>query len=458
MVTLLYSSSSFEERCPDKVSARGWLAMATGLNLAFAVCMLICKPPWPHGLSWPGRFRAGAVYIALSCLAGAFGNWVAMPRRASGEFGVLLRGALRGWVFLPSVALLIQRQSLLAQVIASAAAVLMAVYLFPFTSEGAVAIEAEGNLRAELFTTEVPIGSSSWTPFAISMLWGVAIASAVAGRMMVATLCLATAMYLLALQIASAVKRVQAHNAARKREDRIYILITAAFLCVLMGLSNPAILQSPLFTGIGTLRAPKIPTIKSRDGVSSGYHTIVLWPLEKEKKTVLRLPVRSSAHAPGNVEPLVIPFYGPYWYFKFEGETPGKDARSTKGDPLKVNVHSTDKLPLLMEAHQRLVEPIETARCGGMQVVVTNNAEEGALGVGLTLTDSSSKKKTTLNLGIQRVSSHEPGQAEETFTFSLPKRSSLERFDAITVTFLPDAQHSTSGRKVAVERFVVVPR
>jgi hypothetical protein len=457
MESIRYSLVSVEERKSTKVSFRGWLAMATGLNLAFTICVLVCKPPWPHALSWPGRFRAAAVYIALSCLAGAFGSWIAMPRGASREFGIMLRGALRGWVFLPSIALLLQRQSFFAQVIASAAAILMAVYLFPFTNEGTATFEAEEYVKSELFATEVEIGSSSWTPFCISFLGSAAIAVAVAGRMMVATLLLATAIYLLALRVANALKKMEELGQKRDKEDRIYVLITVAFLCVLFGLSNPAVLQNPLFTSIGRFAVTKAPAAKAQTA-SAGYQTIVLWPLEKEKKTLLRFPVKSRVLGPGVAEPLVIPFYGPYWYFKFPGETPGKNVRSTKGDPLKVNVHSTDQLPLLMEAHQRLVEPIETAKCGEMRVVITNDANLGALAVGVTLADSNSKGKYSLNLGTQHASVRTSGQAEETFVFSFPKRSALEKFDAITVTFLTDAQHSMSGRKVAVERFVVIPK
>jgi hypothetical protein len=457
MQTLGYSLAPVEERKPVKVSVRGWLAMATGLNLAFAICVLVCKPPWPHGLSWPGRFRAATVYIALSCVAGAFGIWLAMPRRSGGEFRVLMRGALRGWVFLPSIALLLQRQSFFAQVIASAAAILMAVYLFPFTDEGALAGDVEEHRRGELFETEVPIGSSSWTPFCISLLGAAAVAVAVAGRMMLATLLLATAIYLLSLGVANVLKKIEQTGDKQDRAERIHILITVAFLCVLFGLSNPAVLQNPLFARFGILAAPKAPVTKALT-TSTGYQTIVLWPLEKAKKTVLHFPTKSKAPGSGSSEPLVIPFYGPYWYFKFQGETPGANARSSKGDPLKVNVHSTDERPLLMEAHQRLVEPIETARCEEIQVVVTNDASLGAFAVGVTLTDSGWKGKASLNLGTQNASAPTSGQAEETLTFSFPKRSALKRFDSITVTFLPDAHHATSGRKAAVEKFVVIPR
>jgi len=333
----------------------------------------------------------------------------------------------------------------------------MAFYFFPFTEEGSLSVEVQEYAGSELFATEVQIGASSWVPFFISVLLGAAVLVAVAGQAMLATLLLATAIYLLALRVANLLKRAEEKGSRLDRTDRISILITAAFLCVLLGLSNPAVLRNPLFAGIGRFAAPKAPVSKA-ETASTGYQTIVLWPLEKEKKTLLRFPVKSRAPGPGVAEPLVIPFYGPYWYFKFPGETPGKNVRSTKGDPLKVNVHSTDRLPLLMEAHQRLVEPIETARCEEMRVVVTNDANLGAFAVGLSLADSGSKSKSALNLGTQHASLGKTGQAEETFVFPFPKRSALQKFDAITVTFLPDARHVTSGRKVAVERFVVIPR
>ena len=458
METLRYSLVSVEERRPARVSVRGWLAMATGLNLAFAVCVLVCKPPWPHGLSWPGRFRAAAVYMALSCMAGAFGNWIAMPRRSAGELAVLLRGALRGWVFLPAIALFLQRQSFLAQVVASTAAVLMAVYLFPFTSDGAVTVAEEGFFESELFATEVPIGPASWMPFCISVLWAGAVLVAITGKMMIATLLLATAIYLLALQVANLLKRLEEHAERKDRGERTFILITAAFFCVLLGLSNPAVMKTPLFANLGRFAMPSIKTPKVQATPAAGYQTIVLWPVEKEKKTVLRLPAQSASRTPGVAEPLVIPFYGPYWYFKIPGETPGKDARLMKGDSLKVKIHSTDRLPLLMEAHQRLAKPIETDRCAEMQVVVTNDANLGAFQVGLSLADSHAKGKPSLSLGMQHASLQTAGQAEERFVFAFPKRSAVEKFDAITVTFLPDAEHARDGRKVAVERFVVVPR
>jgi len=161
-------------------------------------------------------------------------------------------------------------------------------------------------------------------------------------------------------------------------------------------------------------------------------------------------------------KPWIIPFNGPYWYFKLPGESPGPNARTTRGDPLKVNVHSTDRAPLLMEAHQYLAAPINMTCCREMQIVFRNDVTLGALALGLSLTDS--RRKTSQSLGIKFISSNPadqpPGNAspvEETLIFPFPQRAIIQRFDAITVTLLPDAKHPTAGRKVAVERFVVIP-
>jgi hypothetical protein len=161
-------------------------------------------------------------------------------------------------------------------------------------------------------------------------------------------------------------------------------------------------------------------------------------------------------------KPWIIPFYGPYWYFKFPGESPGPDARTTHGDPLKVNVRSSDRGPLLMEAHQYLSDPIDLSCCREMQIVFRNDVSLGALAVGLSLTDSESK--LSQNLGIKYVvpspADQPPGNTspvEQTLIFPFPKHGLVKRFDAITVTLLPDGRHLTAGRKVAVERFVIIP-
>ena len=117
-----------------------------------------------------------------------------------------------------------------------------------------------------------------------------------------------------------------------------------------------------------------------------------------------------------------------------------------------------------MEAHQLLSDPIELACCREMQVVFRNDVSLGAFAVGLSLTDSHSKGKLSQTLGVKYVApspaNQRPGNTlpvEETLIFPLPKQGVIKKFDGITVILLPDAKHLTAGRKVAVERFVIIP-
>ena len=159
----------------------------------------------------------------------------------------------------------------------------------------------------------------------------------------------------------------------------------------------------------------------------------------------------------------MIPFHGSYWYFKSAGETPGRETRTTQGDPLKVNVHSTDRSPLLMEAHQQLADPIDLACCREIQVVVRNDAALGAGAVGLSLADSHSRGKLTQNLGVRYAAPRVTGTGdrsthEDMFVFQVPLQSNIQQFDGLTVSLLPEGGHLTGGRKTAIERFVMIPK
>lgn len=117
-----------------------------------------------------------------------------------------------------------------------------------------------------------------------------------------------------------------------------------------------------------------------------------------------------------------------------------------------------------MGAHQQLSDSIDLDCCREMQIVFRNDISFGAFAVGISLTDSHSQGKLSQNLGVKYVgpssADHPPGNTsavEETLIFPFPKPGTFKKFDAITVILLPDAEHLTAGRKVAVERFVMIP-
>jgi hypothetical protein len=466
----------------DGTDRPSWLAVATGLNTAMLVTYLACKPPQVHTLSWRARLFTSAVYLLIACLAGAAGTWIALSIDTRRQFRQLVLWGARGWIFLPAIMMFLREKSVWAPLVAAFSAALMAAYLYRFTEANRQESHTptpSQSLEKNLFTTQIRLAPTSWVPFYVSLLLYGAFLSAVAGELEFVTLFLAGSTFLLALEIITALTNKREPDESHKedidRSSHLSSLFAAAFFCVFIALTaSPAPWRDPLRTWM-RVRSNPAPAkqTSSPDHSSSGYRTIVLWPIQKKEKVIPSPPLNNTS-TPGNARPWIIPFYGPYWYFKSVGESPGPNARTTHGDPLKVNVHSTDKGPLLMEAHQYLADPVDLTCCREMQVVFRNDTSLGAFAVSISLTDSHSKGKQSQNLGIKSVApspadpspanisptNKPPGNAssvEETLTFPFPKHGVIKKFDAITVVLLPDAQHRTAGRKVAVERFVMIP-
>ncbi|MEO6815365.1 MAG: hypothetical protein ABI177_01585 [Edaphobacter sp.] len=436
---------------------RRGLAMIFGLSLAFAVSYFICQPPRSHTHSVGSRLFAAAAYILTACIAGAVGIWIALPRKTRQFRSVALWG-IRCWLFLPSIMIFLRENALWAPLIAFASAVLMALYLsrMPEATTPRSTQEVEKNS----FITQLHFRRISAATIAVSLCLSGAVISAMTERTALLTLLLAIGSFLLLSQI---IATQSTTNPRPSQKPRPYELLASAFLCLFVALTVPGqmlhIDLEPAFAS-----PPQSSRHASRKNSSAGYSTIVLWPLPK-KKTIIAPPRTQSEAASGHkTKPWVIPFDGPYWYFKFPGESPGPLARNAHGDPLKVNVRSTDSSPLLMEAHQYLPAPVDLSCCRELQIVFRNDASLGASEVGIQLTDSHAKSKSTQSLGIKPIASDSSSQPpqnaspiEETVTFPIPKSATIKQFDQITVALLPRYPYRTAGRKVEIERFIMIP-
>ncbi len=435
-----------------------WLAMFTGLNLAIAVSYLGCKPPQTHTLSLSARLLTSAAYILIVCVAGSFGTWIALPRSARRQFRSLVLWGIRCWVFLPSIMIFLNEKAPWAPIIAIASAVLMALYLSRIPN--ALTPRSNQEVEKNSFITQLHFERISTTTIAASLCLYGAVVSAMTERRGLLTLLLAIGSFLLTSQIIT----TQSRTSDRPREKpQPYALIASAFLCVFVALAVPGQMHS-LQLGQPSASTPKAATQASQRNSSAGYRTIVLWPLPKKEKVLTSPSIATDTNSGHKTRPWVIPFNGPYWYFKFVGESPGPLARNAHGDPLKVNVHSTDTSPLLMEAHQTLAGPIDLSCCRELQVVFRNDASLGASEVGIQLTDSHAKLKSSQSLGIKPIASDSTGQTpqnaspiEVTVSFPIPKTGPIKQFDQITVVLLPQYRYATAGRKVAIERFIMVP-
>ena len=452
------ASSEDQSREDNKARRIGWFALASGLNTALAISYILCKPP-SRTLSLTARLVTPVIYIAVVSLAGTFGTWLLLPTGASRQLRTLSRIGLRGWLFLPAIALFLHQESLLATFIAVAATIPIAIGIHRLTA--ATTALATPTPQSIPFTTEIQISPSSWLPLALSVILYAAFAAAAQKEIALLTLLLAIWTLVVTLQITEA--QPTANRQQPATNPRPYAVIATALICIFFALSLSANVWQDRYLGWSGIHpaGPKNP-IATTNRSSIGYQTIVLWPLKKPEKVIPSPPLHIDPSSLGGGKPWIIPFYGPYWYFKFPGEIPGPNAQTTHADPLKASVRSTDRAPLLMDAHQYLATPIDLACCREIQVVFRNDVSLGALAVALSLTDS--QKKRTQPLGVKLVSSTpitqhpvDPSFAEQTLSFPIPESALIKSFDAITVTLVSNPSHATMGRKVAIERFVMIP-
>jgi hypothetical protein len=215
---------------------------------------------------------------------------------------------------------------------------------------------------------------------------------------------------------------------------------------------------------------------------SEGYVGIILLPWSDEHKKI-SLPVKRELVPTFSVkiaEPMEIPFDGQYWYFKAPDRQPQPTAKVVKGSTLKTTIRSSDRYPLLMEAHQKLETPMDLGCCSAMDLVVQNgDRREGAIALELWVrkrADANSPKarvnavasaQAPHYLGTVAIPSSEQlpslrGPAttnppEEKLRFPVPAAMDGVMFDEITVVVHSAPARATTGAQIAIRKFVLEP-
>jgi hypothetical protein len=200
-----------------------------------------------------------------------------------------------------------------------------------------------------------------------------------------------------------------------------------------------------------------------------GDSGIILWP-KKPAYTKLVAP----APALGNglrtnhrrADPLVIPFGGVYWFFKAPDAHPPRNSRQAQGSPEVVDIRSTDRRPLSMEAHENFGSMIDMDCCSKIQIGIRNaDRYPETVSLELVLINTSLRGKPSQSLGKMMVKSTRPWTlyeerppASETLNFVIPAHPSIRRFDEVMIVFRLDAARADAGPKIAIDRVVLVPR
>jgi hypothetical protein len=195
---------------------------------------------------------------------------------------------------------------------------------------------------------------------------------------------------------------------------------------------------------------------------------IILWG-EKKNYTKLVAPtpvVMNALNTNGNANPLVIPFDGVYWFFKSPDEQPPAGSRQAQTTPDIVDIHSTDRRPLSIEAHDHLANLIELDCCSRVEIAIRNaDRYPESVWLELVLVNTTMPHNPSVSLGRVMVNSTRPWKfdkkqpsVDETLSFPIPKRGSLRAFDEVKIVFLLDRTRADDGARIAIDHFVLVPR
>jgi hypothetical protein len=228
------------------------------------------------------------------------------------------------------------------------------------------------------------------------------------------------------------------------------------------------------------LAAGAVPNAQAEN--SEGYVGIILLPWSDEHKKI-SLPVKREmvpTFSTRLAEPMEIPFDGQYWFFKAPDKQPRPTAKVVKGSTLKTTIRSSDRYPLLMEAHQKLDTPMDLGCCSAMELVVQNgDRREGAIALELWVRKrpDAGSPKTRVNavaaaqaphyLGTAVIPSSEQSPSlrgpattnppEEKLRFPVPAAMDGVMFDEITVVVHTAPAGATTGAQVAIRKFVLEP-
>jgi hypothetical protein len=458
----------------------GVLIVAGSLTSLVAECLL-CQWPSAHTHSLGAAFLAALTYVSAAVLSGLAATWLFWaPSRLSpsSSLSLFALSSAVGWIWIPSVVLLSRQRSIGAAAVGAMGAALMAIGLRKVLTPDAAALHRAGwkPEGRELFTQSLLTPSREGHAFFIALCIYGGFYALHKHAFLVASILLALSTFLLSWKSTLASEWPPENKESRSRpalrlvrEGLTAVLLTTAVLLL-------EFQRGTYSNAMSAASAPDRSSVgrylqeKSRPGNSaaalSGYESIILWPVPQKKKLLAPTSSGTSSQAVRMTKPLVIRFDGPYWYFRPPRKSPGSRAHVVHGTPLAVNIHSTDFVPLLMEARQSLDATVPLTCCREIHVTIENHDNiPGRIAIGVLLTDSTSIGKPTLYLDQQPVMSTEPDHfavksspVEEVLSFPIPSHPRIDRFDEITVIFFPDTERAKAAAKIAIQEFELLPR
>ncbi|HZZ40677.1 MAG TPA: hypothetical protein VFE06_16200 [Acidobacteriaceae bacterium] len=461
-----------EREDPETTRAAHWGAIASGL-MAAVLAAYCSRPAIDPGASLAHAMGRGALWLVATVIAGTLGMALAGGfGRTRGRRDLLRAGmnAAPVWVLIPPLILLFLEASpqLLALVAAMAAGLAVCLRAVaprkPDEADEPLPV-GEGPHFAEL----PPSKSGAKQSALIAVCLEAALVSLLRNDLFWAAICLTTGSLLLVWKMLGLLARPDRRSVdGRARLGGAALAALAVVIALL--------LMRPVQGVAGSAGGPARASAQAQGkkpgaAVDDAYRGIVLFTVTDKAKELPPPPVQRNMLRAGKSRPVVIPFDGTYWYFQAPQHGPGLHPHLAHGDPVSMNIYSTGWIPLAMQAHQTLAQAIAVQSGESFELTLRNgDNRDGRIEVGVLLTDSRGPgvtpiEKPTLVLGVKPMLTSEAPQfayksspVDEDLTFAIPQHPAMRQFDTITVLFFPSAVRDTTGARVGIRQFELLPR
>jgi len=470
-----------------------WIPPVLALFAASVVAYFECRLPLTRSLSWGELIALTVARLIAVFLASGMTAWILCAVRPSGDGlsmrSLVLRISLDALWLVP-LALFLREKSVLAMGMAVALAIGVTRAVCTLQN-GSIASDGEESVTPErgvpLSLPEAPHWFRRQVSAVIAVLCAeIGLLRGFAGYLFSAAVLLGISSAIWAWSLTRNSPRDDAHSALRPQSTSRILLIAALTIVFTAGGLIPYLRKAYFFGGFGVpthhhhshqhFPQGEQPGQAGRESGSEGafasapneYSGVVLIS-EKKRLTKLIAPASPSFGLSTGIAPetpLVVPFDGVYWFFKAPDVHPPKTSRKVNGSPDVIGVRSTDHRPLSVEARQNLGSIISLNCCSRIQIAIRNTDRyPETVSLELVLVNTTLPGKPSQSLGWIMVKSTPPWTlygkrtpTTETLNFLIPRNSSLRSFDEVQVVFHLDTPRADIGPKIAIDRFVLVPR
>jgi len=199
----------------------------------------------------------------------------------------------------------------------------------------------------------------------------------------------------------------------------------------------------------------------------SGFFCVVIWPEIKPYATLIApMPqTRGGTGLAAPQKPWSIPFSGEYWLYRWPFAHPPQNSFRQRGNPSELSFSTTDHRPLQMEARHKLEQAVATDCCSSVQIELHNaDRYPGTIAIELFLIDKHTGREFQMWVGRAVVNSRPQISGDnvrpvnETLNFPMPPGVPIAQFDEFKMIFVRDRSRSDKSAKIAIDRFVLMPK